>query len=145
MSARLAPSRAAHRAPPPDAGGNVYKEPPYRGEGQRHPGRDKGDRCPECPVCPATLDPGPEIPAADRFGPWSDRIDGSERVARLRSLRAIVRLTTGPRGECLAALLHRAERDASALVPALSALNALAALDRRTVLGSFAALHRSAS
>lgn len=144
MSARLAPSRAAHRAPPPDAGGNVYKEPPYRGEGQRHPGRDKGDRCPECPVCPATLNPVTEIPAADRFGPWSDRIDAAERVARLRSLRAIVRLSTGPRGDRLAELLRRAERDTATLAPALAALNALAALDRRSVLGSFAALHRSA-
>lgn len=141
MSDRLAPSRAALRTPPPDAGGNVYKEPLYRGEGQRQPGRDKADKCPECP---ATLDPVAEIPAADRFGPWSDRIDGAERVARLRSLRAIVRLSTGPRGERLAVLLHRAERDASALAPALDALNALAALDRRSVLGSFAALHRPA-
>ncbi|HEV2542939.1 MAG TPA: hypothetical protein VGU70_09310 [Methylobacterium sp.] len=86
-----------------------------------------------------------EIPTADRFGPWSDRIDGTERVARLRSLRAIVRLTTGPRGERLADLLHRAEHDAAALVPALAALNRLAALDRRSVLASFAALHRSAA
>lgn len=85
-----------------------------------------------------------EIPAADRFGPWSDRIDVTERVARLRAMRAIVRLSTGPRGERLAVLLHRAERDASALAPALDALNALAALDRRSVLGSFAALHRPA-
>ncbi|MFJ7441286.1 hypothetical protein ACIQW5_26990 [Methylorubrum thiocyanatum] len=86
-----------------------------------------------------------EIPAADRFGPWSDRIDVTERVARLRSLRAIVRLSTGPRGDRLAGLLHRAERDAAALAPALAALNQLAALDRRAVLASFAALHRPAA
>ncbi|WP_152276436.1 hypothetical protein [Methylorubrum populi] len=86
-----------------------------------------------------------EIPTADRFGPWSDRIDAAERVARLRSLRAIVRLTTGPRGERLGDLLYRAEKDAAALVPALAALNRLATLDRRSVLASFAALHRSAA
>ncbi|GMA78132.1 hypothetical protein [Methylorubrum aminovorans] len=86
-----------------------------------------------------------EIPTADRFGPWSDRIDAAERVARLRSLRAIVRLTTGPRGKRLGDLLYRAEKDAAALVPALAALNRLATLDRRSVLASFAALHRSAA
>lgn len=103
--------------------------------------RDNRDIRDICPPCPALA----EIPTTDRFGPWSDRIDGTERVARLRSLRAIVRLTTGPRGERLTDLLHRAERDASALVPALAALNALAALDRRTVLGSYAGLHRPAA
>lgn len=103
--------------------------------------RDNRDIRDICPPCPALT----EIPAADRFGPWSDRIDAAERVARLRSLRAIVRLTTGPRGERLAVLLSRAEQDAAALAPALAALNALAALDRRMVLGSFAALHRSAA
>lgn len=107
--------------------------------------RDKGDKCPGCPDCPATLDPVAEIPTADRFGPWSDRIDGAERLARLRSLRAIVRLTTGPRGERLADLLHRAERDAAALVPALAALNRLVALDRRAVLASFAVRHHHAA
>ncbi|GAA0256204.1 hypothetical protein LNAOJCKE_5443 [Methylorubrum aminovorans] len=112
----------------------VPSVPPYS--------RDKGDKCPDCP---ATLDPVAEIPTADRFGPWSDRIDAAERVARLRSLRAIVRLTTGPRGKRLGDLLYRAEKDAAALVPALAALNRLATLDRRSVLASFAALHRSAA
>lgn len=84
------------------------------------------------------------IAPADRFGPWSDRIDAAERLARLRSLRAIVRLTTGPRGDRLASELHRAEGDASRLPFALAALNHLAALDRRQVLTTFAQLHRSA-
>ncbi|WP_342148160.1 hypothetical protein [Methylorubrum sp. SB2] len=82
------------------------------------------------------------IPADARFGPWSDHIDAAERLARLRSLRAIVRLTTGPRGEALADELHRAERDASRLPFALAALDSLAPLDRRQVLSSYAALHR---
>ncbi|KQT58239.1 hypothetical protein ASG52_22595 [Methylobacterium sp. Leaf456] len=82
------------------------------------------------------------IPAADRFGPRSDSIDAAEQLARLRSLRAIVRLTTGPRGDRLAEELHRAERDADRLPAALTALKGLAALDRRQVLSSYAALHR---
>lgn len=105
---------------------------------ERQDRRDIRDTCPPCLALA-------EIPAADRFGPWSDRIDGGERVARLRALRAIVRLTTGPRGERLGELLRHAERDAAALVPALAALNRLAALDRRAVLASFAALHRPAA
>lgn len=84
------------------------------------------------------------IAPADRFGPWADDIDRAERLARLRSLRAIVRLTTGPRGDRLAGELHRAEHDASRLPAALAALDALAVLDRRQVLGSYAALHRNA-
>ncbi|EHP94973.1 hypothetical protein MetexDRAFT_0138 [Methylorubrum extorquens DSM 13060] len=143
------PERAANRdislGQPDNQPGRDKRDIPYSHVPSVPPyGRDRGDKCPECPDCPATLDPGPEIPPADRFGPWSDRIDVTERVARLRSLRAIVRLTTGPRGDRLADLLHHAEQDAAALVPALAALNHLAALDRRAVLTSFARLHRSA-
>lgn len=85
------------------------------------------------------------IAPIDQWGPFRPDIDAAERLARLRSLRAIVRLSTGPRGDRLAGLLHRAERDTAALEPALAALNALATLDRRSVLASFAALHRSAA
>ena len=84
------------------------------------------------------------IRSCDEFGPWAFGLDRVERVARLRSLRAIVRLSIGPRGEALASLLHRAERDPDALEPALRALDALASIDCRQVLASFAALHRSA-
>ncbi|WP_342150370.1 hypothetical protein [Methylorubrum sp. SB2] len=82
------------------------------------------------------------IALTDRFGPWADDIDRAERLARLRSMRAIVRLATGPRGEALANELHRAERDASRLPFALAALDHLAPLDRRQILASYAALHR---
>ncbi len=82
--------------------------------------------------------------ARDRFGPWSNTIDEPERRARLRSLRAIVRLCTGHRGAGLAELLRQAEREPAALEAALAALDALAAVDRRQVLASFAALHRIA-
>jgi hypothetical protein len=79
---------------------------------------------------------------ADEFGPWARDLDPAERLARLRSMRAIVRLSCGPRGEALADQLHRAERDPAALPRAAEELNGLASIDRRSVLCSFAALHR---
>ena len=84
------------------------------------------------------------IAPANRFGPWRDGIDPAERLARLRSMRAICRLTLGPRGAAFAEALHRAETDHAQLEPALARLDALASLDRRAVLCSFAALHRPA-
>lgn len=87
---------------------------------------------------------GWRIAPVDRWGPFAADIDEAERRARLRSMRAIVHLCTGPRGERLADELRRAERDAAHLPAALVALDALAALDRRQVLASFARLHRSA-
>ena len=84
------------------------------------------------------------IPAADQFGPWALDLDPAERLARLRSMRAIVRLSCGARGEAFADLLRQAERDPAALEPAADALKRLAGLDRRHVLTSFAALHRQA-
>lgn len=86
----------------------------------------------------------PQISSGDRWGPFSDAIDAAERVARLRSLRAIVHLTTGPRGDALAQALRRSEGDPDHLPAALGALAALAPIDRRHVLASFARLHRSA-
>jgi hypothetical protein len=79
---------------------------------------------------------------ADQFGPWAPNLDRTERLARLRSMRAIVRLSCGSRGEALADQLCRAERDPAALPVAAAALNRLASTDRRHVLASFAALHR---
>lgn len=83
------------------------------------------------------------IAAADRWGPFADGLDTAERVARLRSMRAIVHLTTGPRGDALARELRLAERDPARLPAAVAALDALAALDRRHVLASFARLLRT--
>ena len=82
------------------------------------------------------------IASANRFGPWSDRIDEPERRARLRCLRAIAHLSLGSRGKTLVLELWRAERNDAALEPALAALNELAPLDRRGVLASYAALSR---
>lgn len=80
------------------------------------------------------------IPNSDRWGPWRDGLDAAELRARLRSLRALARVLLGPRGDSLADALHRAEDDPAALVPALAALDQLAPLDRRRLLGSYAPL-----
>lgn len=85
------------------------------------------------------------IATRDAWGPFRLDLDEAERRARLRCLRAIVHLSTGPRGAHLAALLHKAERDPAALEPALHALDCLAGLDRRHVLASYAALNRPAA
>ncbi|GJE14786.1 hypothetical protein [Methylobacterium longum] len=85
------------------------------------------------------------IPAADTWGPFRSDIDQPERVARLRCLRAVVHLSTGPRGQALADLLLRAEQDDELLPPALSALASLDPLDKRRVWASYAALNRTAA
>lgn len=82
---------------------------------------------------------------ARAFGPWAAGLDPAERLARLRSLRAITRAYLGPRGAQLADCLLRAETNEAALVPALDALDQLASLDRRRVLASYAALSRPAA
>ncbi|MCJ2039556.1 hypothetical protein MKK55_11475 [Methylobacterium sp. J-059] len=84
------------------------------------------------------------IAPADQFGPWRNGIDPAERLARLRSLRAIARLTLGRRGDAFVTALQRAETDPTALEPALQHLADLAPTDRRHVLASFASLHRIA-
>jgi hypothetical protein len=83
------------------------------------------------------------ISAADQWGPFADGLDPAERLARLRSMRAITHLCCGPRGDDLARELRLAERDSSRLPAAVAALDRLAALDRRHVLASFARLYRA--
>jgi hypothetical protein len=85
----------------------------------------------------------PVIASIDRWGPFAVGIDYAERLARLRSLRAIAQLRTGTRGARLAEELRRAEQDIARLPAVLIEITALAALDRRRVLASFARLHRS--
>ena len=82
------------------------------------------------------------IPAADRWGPFADGLDRTERVGRLRTLQAITHLSLGPRGEPLVCELRRAETGKVALEYALAGLNSLAPLDRRRILASYAALSR---
>lgn len=85
------------------------------------------------------------IPAADRWGPFRSDLDPAERIARLRCLRAVVHLSTGPRGEVLSNLLLCAERDDELLDLALSALASLDPLDKRRVWASYATLNRPAA
>jgi hypothetical protein len=84
------------------------------------------------------------IPTADRWGPFTDGIDPAERTARCRCLRAVVHLTTGPRGETATRLLHAAEHDPAALTDAARALNTMDAIDKRHVWASYARLARTA-
>jgi hypothetical protein len=79
---------------------------------------------------------------ARQFGPWASDLDPAERLARIRSMRAIVRLLAGRRGADLAALLNQAETDPAALPAAADALDRLAPLDMRRVLSSYAGLAR---
>jgi hypothetical protein len=74
------------------------------------------------------------IAATDAWGPFAADIDPAKRRARCRCLRAIVHLSTGRRGDELAAHLRQAERDPEVLPLAVVALNRLAGLDRRHVL-----------
>lgn len=85
------------------------------------------------------------IAPADAFGPWAPGLDRVERVARLRAMRAIARLCLGPRGHAFTGALRRAETDPGQLEAALQQLNALAPIDQRSVLASFAGLHRPAA
>jgi len=78
----------------------------------------------------------------NQWGPFAPDLDPGERLVRIRSLRAIVRLLTGSRGADLAELLRAAETDPAALVQAADSLDALAPLDMRKVLASYAGLGR---
>lgn len=81
-----------------------------------------------------------EICPSDRFGPWAPDLDRAEYVARCRSMRGLARLLAGDRAGSLCDALKTAEDDKGLLVAALVALDALASLDRRRILASYAAL-----
>lgn len=74
------------------------------------------------------------------WGPFVAGIEPAERLARLRSLRAIARLRLGSRAYLLNLALQDAERDPDQLAYAAEEFNRLAALDQRRVLASFQAL-----
>jgi hypothetical protein len=78
----------------------------------------------------------------NRWGPWVLDLEPGERLARLRSLRALARILAGPRAVELCELLHQAETDPAALVPAADALDRLPAVDMRRIVGSYAGLVR---
>lgn len=81
--------------------------------------------------------------APDAFGPWVQGLDPAERLARLRSLRALVQLLAGP-DHPLCEALARAEVDPSeeAAMAAWEALTAMPSLRRRRILASLATLTR---
>lgn len=78
--------------------------------------------------------------SANHWGPFDPAITDCERLARLRGLRAIVRLVTGPRGESVTRALRCAEDDVSFLDHAMAALERLAALDKRKIWSSYLGL-----
>lgn len=80
----------------------------------------------------------------DQWGPFASGITDCERTARLRSLRAIVRLLLGSRGDVLARALQCAEEGAISLDALHRALSRLPSLDHRKVLASYAALTKPA-
>ena len=84
------------------------------------------------------------IAPGDRWGPFRPDLDEAERRACLRGLRTTARLLAGQRAASLCQLLAEAEIDLAALEPACRALNALAAIDRRRILASYAALTATA-
>lgn len=79
---------------------------------------------------------------ARQFGPWALDLEPGERLARLRSLRALARVLVGPRAVELCELLHQAETDPAALVLAADVLDRLAPLDMRRLLSTYASLTR---
>ncbi|WP_375458336.1 hypothetical protein [uncultured Enterovirga sp.] len=75
------------------------------------------------------------------WGPFVPGIDAAERKARLRSLRALVKVLTGPRGHDANLALLRAEitdGDSDVLREAHAEFGRLGTLDQRRVLSSFA-------
>lgn len=79
----------------------------------------------------------------DAFGPWVEGLDPGERLARLRSLRALVQVFAGAKHPLVIALA-RAEADPSdaAALAAWESLMSLPARSRRNVLCSLAVLMR---
>jgi hypothetical protein len=80
----------------------------------------------------------------DEIGPWVNGLDPAERLARLRSLRALVQLLAGP-DHPLVVALARAEVDPSdeAALEAWEALMTMPSFKRRRILGSLAMLTRT--
>jgi hypothetical protein len=83
----------------------------------------------------------------DRFGPWAEGIDPAERLARYRSLRALVGVFAGP-NHPLTVALAAAEADptddAAALI-AWQVLTTMPAIKRRRILASLATLMRTSN
>jgi hypothetical protein len=79
------------------------------------------------------------IGPGENWGPFSAAISHPERVARLRGLRAITELYCGKTHPLVKALWLAETGDDADLAGALLELDRLPALQRRRVLGSYAA------
>lgn len=83
----------------------------------------------------------------DPFGPWAVGIDPAERLARYRSLRALVGVFAGP-NHPLSIALAQAEADpadeAAALI-AWQVLTTMPTVRRRRILASLATLIRTSN
>jgi hypothetical protein len=74
------------------------------------------------------------------FGPWAPDIDSTERLARTRSLRAIVLIFARPYASELLAALRDGETDPAALDRARRLFDRLPSRPRRHALATYAAL-----
>jgi hypothetical protein len=68
------------------------------------------------------------IAARDQWGPFARNLDRAERMARARSLRALLHVYCGAAGRETAELLRQAERNPAALPDALPPSYSAAAL-----------------
>jgi hypothetical protein len=71
------------------------------------------------------------------FGPWSVAISDHERVARLRSLRALANVFCHSRPEFIQALADAEAGDRDALARALRMVDQLPTIGRRRLLASY--------
>lgn len=74
------------------------------------------------------------------WGPAAMNISNTERVARCRCLRALVRALAGPSGRDASAALADAERDPDAALAAEKAVEALPTLTMRRIISTFGAV-----
>ena len=77
--------------------------------------------------------------SADNWGPWAAAISHAEMVSRLRVLRAFVQNYIGKSAPVYKALWLAESGDRDELDAALAALNAVPALQRRRIEGSYIA------
>jgi hypothetical protein len=76
----------------------------------------------------------------DNWGPWSPEINAAERLARLRSLRAIIQCAYGVLHPMNRALFMAESLEPEDLLAASLELGRMAARDRRKILSTYAAL-----
>lgn len=77
---------------------------------------------------------------SDSWGPWARDIGAAERLARLRSMRAICQLMLGKLHPLVRALFLAESGEPVDMAAACIELDRMPARDRRKVLASYAAL-----